>query len=101
MSSAITDEKRAKIYNELADLMIDSMGRGEVDLKEAQEMGSYVLGKLDDVKLEEELFDFINALCKRWNIYTKVFIELQSEKETKQSEIKIAEIQNKLASFAN
>lgn len=101
MGDSVTDSKRNKIYDELADLMIEAMSRGEVDLKEAKEMGAFILGKLDNVKLESELFSFIEALCTKWNVYGKVLTELKAEKEATESQRKIDELQKKISSLMN
>ncbi len=101
MDQTVSDTRRSKLYDQLADLMIDALGRGAIPLKEAQSMSKQILEKLDNVKLESELLAFVEALCEKWNIYRPTFVGLKVAHEEAKSQEKIEELQKKIAQYMN
>ncbi len=96
MDQKLTDEERDKIYDDLADTMIDALGKGFISDEEAPNSSKYILEALDNVKIQSELDKFFQDLCNRWKIYKPVYDKFKAKLMKKTDELKMNEITSKL-----
>jgi len=96
LSSPITEEQKKKVYDDLALAMIDGMEQGTFSDEESRASAEFVLAKLGTVKTEQELFQFLEELGKRWSIYEKVLLKLKGQKNNQIDQVKLQEVKNKL-----
>ncbi|OGK62740.1 hypothetical protein A2334_00800 [Candidatus Roizmanbacteria bacterium RIFOXYB2_FULL_38_10] len=99
MGQTITEAERTKIYDDLADLMIDAVERDDLPFKEMKQSCTYILETLDTIKTEEELLEFLRTLGEKWKTYAIELVRYEGQKKEVQDQAKIQEIQSKLANF--
>lgn len=99
MAQSITEIERKKIYDDLADLMIDAVEREDLPIKEMKKSCQYILETLDTVKTEDELLEFLHVLGEKWKLYAIELVRYEGKKRETQDQAKIQEIQSKLANF--
>lgn len=99
MAQTITEVERKKIYDDLADLMIDAVEREYLPIKEMKKSCQYILETLDTVKTEDELLEFLHVLGEKWKSYAIELVRYEGKKRETQDKVKIQDIQSKLANF--
>lgn len=101
MAQSITEIERKKIYDDLADLMIDAVERNDLPFKEMKKSCQYILETLDTVKTEDELLEFLHVLGEKWKSYAIELVRYKGKKREMEDHAKIQDIQNKLSNFIN
>lgn len=99
MGQVINEQTRKKVYDDLADLMIDAVERNDLPMKEMKQSAQYILETLDNIQTEDELLQFLQVLGQKWKAYAVELLRYEGEKKQAGDELKIQEIQNKLSNF--
>lgn len=99
MAQSITEIERKKIYDDLAELMISSIERSDLPLKEIKKSAQYILETLDTIKTEEELLEFLRALGGKWKMYAIELVRYEGQKHAQKDLQKVQEIQQKLSNY--
>lgn len=96
----ITEESRKKIYDQLANAMIEGMEKGELNDEESKKSAQCILENLDDLETEEELIEFLQELSDNWpsykSTYDNIKMQTKAKNNQKHDETQIREIQDKL-----
>ena len=100
MSTQFSDEERKRIYDQLVDVMVKAMERGEMSPDDARPSATFILDGLEKVQTHEELEVFLNTLVRQWPGYAPVLTFLQGEETEQQEQVQIDEIKSKLSSLA-
>lgn len=71
----VTDQRRKKLYEDIAHSMIGALFEGYISVKEAKESAQFVLQKLEHIDTETELIAFLEELAHKWNTYNGVYLK--------------------------
>jgi hypothetical protein len=96
MDKIVNENDKNKIYDELADTMIDALGRGLLSDDEATLSSKFILTRLEDVKNQSELTSFFEDLCSRWGIYRSVYNKFKIQSIKNKDEEEVNKVINKL-----
>lgn len=92
----MTDELRKKIMNDLTDIVLSAMERGDATVDDGKESAQVILGGIKVVNTKEDLLVFLENLKNRWKCYEPAYAALKAQSTQKDDENKIHEIQDKL-----
>ncbi len=101
MAQIAIEELKKEAYDNLKDLMIDSLEKGSLTSDEVQESARYISFHLDPVESTIELLLFLEDLAGHWPAYQMAYINFKSAHELHHQEQKVTEIQDKLKQFIN
>lgn len=97
--NVFSEEDRKKIYDELADLMIDGMEKGLLSGPESKISAQFILDNLEMIKTHEEFKKFLSDLSKKWTVYLPAYTKIKESISKQEDDKKLKEITDKLNQF--
>lgn len=79
LNTAFTDEYKEKVYEDLSQVMIDSLDTGEITIAQSKEISQFILDRLEIIVDIGGLNSFLQELANKWPIYLSVSLILQDE----------------------
>lgn len=73
----IDEQTKKKIYEDLAEALIAGLEKGLIPEQDSQDSSAFILDNLDAIQTREELIRFLETLCRRWDIYREVYLEVK------------------------
>jgi len=92
-------EKKNKLYDDLAEVMLQGIINESISSELSHEITITILKKLDSVKSRDELLEFLHNLATKWSAYNPFYVKLKYEDEQKKDDQKMKDIQSKLKLF--
>lgn len=99
-AQVLSEEARKTLYNELTDLMLSAMEKGEMLYEEAIESGKSIL-RLDHITTQPELLAFLEELSQRWKIYQPAYIKAKGQQQQTSDQSTIADLEQNLNQIVN
>lgn len=77
--SSVTPQLREQIYDQLLEVMISSLERGEWTEDDAAQSADLILSTLDTIATRDELLEFLLKLSSRWEAFSSVYHDVKKE----------------------
>jgi len=95
MNPSLQDLQK-KAYQQLLDVMIVALEKGDMTAEESQESSRRIIRNLDGIESHTELLLFLQSLSNTYPAYKGVFVNFKQEETTHKDEQKLAAVQAKL-----
>lgn len=95
-SKPLTEEARKLVYNQLADITLDSLEKGLIPYESKSDLSNFVLTRLDAVTNYLELIAFLEELIHLYPVYQEVLANIKNEESKINDTTKINKIADEI-----
>lgn len=92
------EEKKKDIEKQIVDLCISALDNKSLTEDQMGDISFFVLERIDLVKTQEELIEFLRNLSQRWSIFSGMLEIVEGEEEVANEKSKIENVENLIKS---
>ena len=92
---------RQNIFHDLAEVLLQGLKDNSITMEQSREMARYVNQNLRPAKTQEEVIKFLENFSSTWEVYKNACIKIIYQEKEKETQAKLAEIQQKLHQFSS
>jgi len=95
-SKPLTDEAKKIVFNQLADIALDSLEKGIIPFEEKGKLADLVLSKMNAVTNYAELTSFLNELSQLYPVFRDFLAQIKNEEAKVEDATQINKIKNEI-----
>lgn len=79
-------EQRKKLEHEILEIVVSSLEQNRLTTEEPQQIATFVLDRIDNLKNQEHVVSFLTELATKWPIFSSLLEMEKGQVERKQEE---------------
>jgi hypothetical protein len=92
----VSEEFKKHVFSLLSSILLDVMEKGEIKIQDSQAAASFILKNVEDMKIKDEFYAFMERLSSKWDIFIPINIKIKKEIEDHKQKLLLNKINTNL-----